>query len=126
MTQTYGRTPFAKAAPMSACTRFHVRRQTCRANPLGLRLGSYTYRGFCEKLACGNYSKASAQTTIIPVLMGKSNFTLKTQCEVTNNLDNSGKHAKSVTYVDAQGDEYEQPVELIVLGSYNLHTFICC
>jgi hypothetical protein len=60
-------------------------------------------------------------------LMGKSNFTLKTQCEVTNiNLDNSGKHAKSVTYVDAQGYEYEQPVELIVLGSYNLHTFICC
>jgi len=59
--------------------------------------------------------------------MGKSNFTLKTQCEVTNiNLDNSGKHAKSVTYVDAQGYEYEQPVELIVLGSYNLHTFICC
>jgi gluconate 2-dehydrogenase alpha chain len=68
MPQTYGRTLFAKAAAdVGMHARFHVRRQTCRASPLGLRLGSCTYCGFCEKFACGNYSKASAQTTIIPV-----------------------------------------------------------
>ena len=125
MTQTYGPTLFAKAAADVGMHPFpcpSANMSRAYTNPLGVRLGPCTYCGFCEKFGCGNYSKASAQTTIIPVLMRKSNFTLKTQCEVTNiNLDNSGKLAKSVTYVDAQGDEYEQPAELIVLGSYILH-----
>jgi gluconate 2-dehydrogenase alpha chain len=91
-------------------------------NPLGVQLGPCTYCGFCEKYACGNYSKASAQTTILPVLMRKPNFTLRTEAEVTKiNLDSSGKRAVSVTYVDAAGKEYEQPAELIVLCAYILH-----
>ena len=36
-----------------------------------------TYCGFCEKFGCGNYSKASPQTTILPSLMRKPNFTLQ-------------------------------------------------
>jgi gluconate 2-dehydrogenase alpha chain len=50
-------------------------------NPLGVQMGPCTYCGFCEKYGCGNYSKSSAQTTILPVLMRKPNFTLKTNCE---------------------------------------------
>jgi len=91
-------------------------------NPLGVQLGGCTYCGFCEKFGCGNYSKASPQTTILPVLMRKSNFTLKTQAEVLKiNLDSSGKRAVSVTYVDAAGEEFEQPADLIVLCAYILH-----
>jgi gluconate 2-dehydrogenase alpha chain len=125
MTQTYGPTLFAKAATEVGmhpfpCPSANMSRPY--TNPLGVRLGPCTYCGFCEKFGCGNYSKASAQTTIIPALMRKSNFTLKTQCEVIRiNLDSSGKHATSVTFIDPQGDEYEQPAELIVLGSYILH-----
>jgi gluconate 2-dehydrogenase alpha chain len=91
-------------------------------NPLGVQLGPCTYCGFCEKFGCGNYSKASAQTTILPVLMRKKNFTLKTEAEVLRiNRDSTGKRAVSVTYVDANGEEYEQPAELIVLCAYILH-----
>jgi len=91
-------------------------------NPLGVRLEACTYCGFCEKFACGNYSKASAQTTILPVLMKKPNFRLRTECEVMRiNLDASGKRAVSVTYVDASGEEFEQPADLIVLCSYILN-----
>ena len=91
-------------------------------NPLGVQLGPCTYCGFCEKFACGNYSKASTQTTILPVLMRKPNFTLKTESEVTRiNLDSSGKRAVSVTYIDAAGQEFEQPADLIVLSAYILH-----
>src|SRR5450631_802965 len=79
-------------------------------NPLGVQLGACTYCGFCEKFGCGNYSKACAQTTILPVLMRKKNFTLKTEAEVTRiNLDSTGKRAVSVTYIDASGAEFEQP-----------------
>ena len=91
-------------------------------NPLGVQLGPCTYCGFCEKFGCGNYSKATAQTTILPVLMRKPNFTLRTQCEVTNiNLDASGRRAVSVTYVDAAGKEFEQPADIILLTAYILH-----
>jgi gluconate 2-dehydrogenase alpha chain len=91
-------------------------------NPLGVQLGPCTYCGFCEKFGCGNYSKASAQTTILPVLMRKPNFELRTEAEVTKiNLDSTGKRAVSVTYVDAAGREFEQPAELIILTAYILH-----
>ena len=91
-------------------------------NPLGVQLAPCTYCGFCEKFGCGNYSKATAQTTILPVLMRKPNFTLRTEAEVTRiNLDSTGKRAISVTFVDAAGEEFEQPAELIILSAYILH-----
>jgi gluconate 2-dehydrogenase alpha chain len=91
-------------------------------NPLGVQLGPCTYCGFCEKFGCGNYSKASAQTTILPVLMRKPNFTLRTESEAIRiNLDSSGKRAVSVTYVDAAGNELEQPANLVLLCAYILH-----
>ena len=43
-------------------------------NPLGIAMGQCTYCGYCERFGCANYSKASAQTTILPVLMKKPNF----------------------------------------------------
>lgn len=125
MEQTYGPMLFAKAAKSLGmhpypCPSANMSR--AYTNPLGVRLAPCTYCGFCEKFACGNYSKACAQTTILPVLMRKRSFTLKTESEVTQiNLDSTGKRAVSVTYVDAQGNEYEQPAELIVLGAYILH-----
>jgi gluconate 2-dehydrogenase alpha chain len=51
-------------------------------NPLGVRLGPCTYCGFCEWFGCGNYSKAFPQTTILPVLVRKSHFSYRTECEV--------------------------------------------
>ena len=66
-------------------------------------MGECSYCGFCERFACANYSKASAQTTILPVLMKKPNFELRTECEVLKvNLTPDGKMAKSVTYIDAE------------------------
>ena len=91
-------------------------------NPLGVQMGACTYCGFCEKFGCGNYSKATVQTTILPVLLRKPHFTLRTEAEVTRiNLDSTGKRAVSVTYIDAAGQEFEQPAELIVLSAYILH-----
>jgi len=90
-------------------------------NPLGLRLGPCTYCGFCEWFGCGNYSKASPQTTILPVLVRKSNFSLRDNSEVTRiNTDRSGKRATGVTFVDTSGEEWEQPADLVILSAYSL------
>jgi len=125
MEMTYGPVLFAQAAkevglhPFPAPAANMSRAYT---NPLGVQLGPCTYCGFCEKFACGNYSKSSPQTTILPVLMRKPNFTLKTESEVIKiNLDSSGKRAVSVTYVDLQGEEYEQPADLIIMTAFILH-----
>ncbi|TFW10361.1 GMC family oxidoreductase [Oxalobacteraceae bacterium OM1] len=91
-------------------------------NPLGVQMGQCTYCGYCEWFGCGNYSKASPQTTILPVLMKKDNFALRTGCDVTRvNLDRSKARATGVTYVDLQGKEYEQPAELVILCAFAQH-----
>ncbi|MEO8186824.1 MAG: GMC family oxidoreductase, partial [Burkholderiaceae bacterium] len=78
--------------------------------------------GYCEWFACGNYSKSSPQTTILPVLLPKNNFSYRTNCDVTRvNLDSSGKRATGVTYVDTQGREFEQPAELVILCAFAQH-----
>ncbi len=91
-------------------------------NPLGVGLGPCTYCGFCEKFACGNYSKATAQTTILPALMRRDNFTLRTESEVLRVLvDSSGKRATGVEYMDTEGQVWEQPAEIVILASYILN-----
>jgi gluconate 2-dehydrogenase alpha chain len=91
-------------------------------NPLGVQMGECTYCGYCEWFACGNYSKSSPQTTILPVLLQKKNFSYRTQCDVTRvNLDASGKRATGVTYVDGEGKEFEQPADLVILCAFAQH-----
>ena len=90
-------------------------------NPLGIAMGECTYCGYCERFGCANYSKSTPQTTILPVLIKKRNFELRTECEVMKiNLHPDGKSAKSITYVDATGTEYEQPGDLVILCGYGL------
>ena len=74
MMQTYAPTLFGKAAAELGRHPFpHPTGNLSQAytNPLGAQLGACTYCGFCEKFGCGNYSKASPQTTILPYLMTK-------------------------------------------------------
>ncbi|MFX5801436.1 GMC family oxidoreductase N-terminal domain-containing protein, partial [Acinetobacter baumannii] len=78
-------------------------------NPYGVRIGPCNYCGFCENYGCYMYSKASPQTTILPVLLKRKNFEVRTKAQVIKvNLDASGKRATGVTYIDAQGREVEQ------------------
>ena len=122
--QPYGPTLFAKAASGMGLSPFPQPSGNLSqgyTNPLGVTLGPCTYCGFCEWFGCGNYSKASPQTTILPALIRRSNFEARTNCEVTRiTLDSTGKRATGVTYVDASGDEYEQPAELVILSAFQL------
>ncbi|MEY2116059.1 MULTISPECIES: GMC family oxidoreductase [Rhodanobacter] len=91
-------------------------------NPYGARLGPCNLCGYCERFGCYMYAKATPQTTILPVLMRRKNFTLRTGSHVTRiNLDAGGKRATGVTYVDAQGKEIEQPAELVIVAAFQMH-----
>jgi gluconate 2-dehydrogenase alpha chain len=122
--QPFSHTLFAKAAKELGYKPFpqpsgNMSREY--TNPLGVRLGPCTYCGYCEWFGCGNYSKASPQTTILPVLLRKPNFLLRDNSEVTRiNTDSSGKRATGVTFVDTSGEEWEQPAELVILAAYTI------
>ena len=91
-------------------------------NPLGVQMGACTYCGYCEWFGCGNYSKASPQTTILPVLLKKPNFSYYAGADVTRiNLDSTGKRATGVTYVDDQGRVFEQPAQLVICCAFAQH-----
>src|SRR5579864_9347571 len=94
--QPFGATLFAKGARALGYKPFPQpsgNMSQAYRNPLGVRLGPCSYCGFCEWFGCANYSKASPQTTILPVLMRKKNFQVRDNSEVTRiNLYPSGKH----------------------------------
>jgi choline dehydrogenase-like flavoprotein len=59
---------------------------------------------------------------ILPALLNRSNFELRTNCEVLQiNLDSTRKKATGVTYVDGTGTEYEQPAELVLITAFPLN-----
>jgi gluconate 2-dehydrogenase alpha chain len=91
-------------------------------NPLGVQMGVCTFCGYCEWFACGNNSKSSPQTTILPVLLKNPNFSYRTNCDVTRVLvDKAAKRATGVRYVDAQGREFEQPAQVVILCAFAQH-----
>jgi gluconate 2-dehydrogenase alpha chain len=125
MRQTYAPTLFAQAA---AAMGYHPFPQPSAnisqayTNTLGVRMGPCSYCGFCERFGCGNYSKASAQTTVLPALFRRTNFTARTNSEVLKiELSDDGKRATGVTYADASGEVWEQPAELVLVCSFSFN-----
>jgi gluconate 2-dehydrogenase alpha chain len=112
-TRELGYHPFAQAAANAS---------RAYTNPHGAQLGPCNFCGFCERYGCYNYAKASPQTTLLPTLLHRPNFELRTRSHVLRvNLAADGKSATGVTYIDAQGQEVEQPADLVVLCAYQFH-----
>ncbi|WP_075182778.1 GMC family oxidoreductase [Pantoea sp. 1.19] len=91
-------------------------------NPYGVQLGVCNYCGFCERYGCFNAAKASPQSAVLPALRRYANVELRTRAHVLRvNTDASGTRATGVTYVDADGQEIEQPASLVILSAFQLH-----
>jgi gluconate 2-dehydrogenase alpha chain len=105
-----GYAPFP--APSANMTRLYT-------NPHGLTLLPCAYCGFCERFACEMKAKATPHTTVLPVLREAKGFELRAHSTVRRvNLDATRRRAVSVTYVDGEGRELEQPADLVLLASY--------
>jgi gluconate 2-dehydrogenase alpha chain len=123
--KTYSQSLFEKAAQEVGYHPFPAPAANASApytNPYGVRLGPCNFCGYCENYGCYMYSKASPQTTILPVLLSKKNFELRPHSYVTKiNLDSSGKRATGVTYIDAQGRQVEQPADIVMVTAFQTH-----
>jgi gluconate 2-dehydrogenase alpha chain len=91
-------------------------------NPEGLSMNTCMFCGYCERYGCEHYAKSTPQTVLLPILLKDPKFRLRTRCQVQRiNLDKAGTTATSVTYVDAQGREMEQPAKLVIVGLFSLN-----
>lgn len=91
-------------------------------NPYGCQLGPCNACGFCSDYGCLNYSKASPNACILPVLRQRPKFELRTHSQVLRvNLDSTKAKATGVTYLDAQGREVEQPADMVLLCAFQLY-----
>jgi gluconate 2-dehydrogenase alpha chain len=124
MQQGYAQNLFTKAASglgLHPFPRPSANISVAYTNPYGCSMAPCTYCGFCERFGCANYSKASPQTCVLPVLVRQPTFEARTECEVTKvNLSGDGKTATGVTYVDAAGEEWEQPADVVLVCAYAL------
>ncbi len=123
MMQGYGQELFTKAAAEKGLHPFprpSANLSSAYTNPYGVTMGPCTFCGFCERFGCANYAKSSPQTCVLPALVREPNFEARTLCEVMKvNLTPDGKRATGVTYVDAQGQEWEQPADLVLLCAFS-------
>ena len=112
-TQKLGYSPFPVPVANSSQT---------YTNPYGVKLEECRVCGHCPSFGCTYSAKGSAVTTILPAIVSNSNFELRNNSYVTRvNLDSNGQKATGVTYIDAAGQEIEQPAEMVCLAAYTFN-----
>jgi gluconate 2-dehydrogenase alpha chain len=86
----------------------------------GMTLGACEYCGHCERFGCEANAKASPNVCILPALLADSKFELRTNAQVKELVyDKASRKVTAVRYIDTRnGEEYEQPAGIVVLGAY--------
>lgn len=91
-------------------------------NTYGAQMGPCNFCGYCSGYACYMYSKASPNVNILPALRQEPNFELRNDSWVLKvNLSKDKKTATGVTYIDARGNEIEQPADIVIISAFQLH-----
>lgn len=90
-------------------------------NPDGVEFGACHYCGFCERFGCEVNAKGSPHFTVMPIAAKNKNFQLRTHSTVLKvNLDSTKKKATGVTYLNAVGQEFEQPADIVIMSAFAL------
>jgi gluconate 2-dehydrogenase alpha chain len=88
-------------------------------NPDGVVRPACAYCGFCERFGCMIGAKAQPSNTLLPVLERHKNFELRTGAWVRRIVHQDGR-ATGIQYLGANGREFFQPAETVVLASFTL------
>jgi gluconate 2-dehydrogenase alpha chain len=89
-------------------------------NPDGVARTGCAYCGYCERFGCMIGAKAQPTNTLVPVLARHKNFTLRPGCWARRITVKSGR-ATGVEYTAANGEEFFQPAETVMLASFTLN-----
>jgi len=89
-------------------------------NPDGVTRPGCAYCGFCSRYGCMIGAKAQPTNFLMPVLAKRKDFALRTGCNVRRVIHKDGK-AVGLTYLDASGEEFLQPANIVIVASWTLN-----
>ena len=89
-------------------------------NPDGISRAGCAYCGFCERFGCMIGAKAQPTNTLIPLLVKRKTFALRTGCWVRRIVHKDGR-ATGVQYVGAGGEEFFQPADAVFVATFTLN-----
>jgi gluconate 2-dehydrogenase alpha chain len=94
-------------------------------NPDGVSRPGCTYCGFCNMYGCMIGAKAQPTSLLLPVIKRHNNISIRTGTWIRRLSQDSSAKGKGrvtgVTYVDASGQEFFQPAELVILATWTLN-----
>jgi gluconate 2-dehydrogenase alpha chain len=93
-------------------------------NPDGVARPACTYCGYCERFGCMIGAKAQPSTLLLPVIQRHKNVSIRTGAAVRRIMpeaENKKGKARGVTYVNAKGQEFFQPADLVLLASWTFN-----
>jgi gluconate 2-dehydrogenase alpha chain len=70
------------------------------------------YCGYCTRYGCHVDAKSSAITGHIPVALDSGRYEVRANCKVLRVNIGADRLATGLTYVDANGEEHEQPADI--------------
>lgn len=97
---------------------------TSYTNPDGVTRPGCFFCGFCERFGCMIGSKAQPTNTLLPVIRKQKSVSIRPNSWVRRIVhEGSGKNSKAtgVIYRDASGEEFFQPADLVILGTWTLN-----
>lgn len=77
-----------------------------------------SYCGYCSGFGCWNDSKGSTLVTTIPLALRTGRLDVRSGCRVTRILVSPDGRASGVRYIDAAGEECEQPASVVILSMF--------
>ena len=83
-----------------------------------------TYCGFCESFGCMTGAKAQPTNILLPIIAKRKNVSVRTGATVRRIVQEASQKngkARGVRYVDATGQEFFQPADLVSLASWTLN-----
>jgi gluconate 2-dehydrogenase alpha chain len=89
-------------------------------NPDGVARPACQYCGFCERFGCMVGAKAQPTNTLMPVIAKQKSVAVRNGASVRR-IRHEGGRATGVEYVDAKGEEFFQPADVVVLSSWTLN-----
>src|SRR6202140_2354950 len=89
-------------------------------NPDGVSRVACGYCGYCSRFGCMIGAKAQPSNTLMPVLRKHKSFQLRTGSWVRRIVHENGR-ATGVQFTDANGEDFFQPAETVILASFTLN-----